>query len=760
MALGLPVPDGFVVTTSAYAAAKAAGDDDGAADPQVPSGLAEDIGRAYRRLGAGQVAVRSSATSEDLAGMSFAGQHDTFLGVEGEEALVDAVQRCWASLWSERAVDYRCARSIDEAGLRIAVVVQRMVAAEVAGVMFTADPVTGRRDRLIIEASTGLGEAVVSGRVTPDHYELDPGAKVVTIRPGDSTASAGCLGQESLARLHRLGSRAAEHYRAPQDLEWAICSGELSILQCRPMTAVPTEPVALNHIQRLIGARLTEYLPVRPYPLDTSSWLPYGPAGQMLQVAASYGITGVFDSFLALDELGVVVAITPGMPRPTRRLLTLPFRLILMVGAYDPARWTRDPRYRAFVREVNRLAAVDVAALGWHKLISLPRAVLAAGKYLADLRTDYLPGVGLALLRLKIQLIKLGRGADFADLTHGGPTRTQDANVALNRLADLVACDDRLRSAVGTGDVATVQADPAFGPELAAFLAEYGHRETSSPILMSPPTLAEMPEAVLSMLSLLSRPQSGPASPSGAKPDPLQKLLRHPRLTDPARRTRVERTVLAARAGLAFREDTHFAFTRPLPLLRAAVLEIGRRLTATGVFARPSDILHLQLEEIEALADPATAPVERFAATRTSVTRRRDRRAEYAGAPLISPLSLFPPRRNVKDALVTGSPTSSGRATGPARIVLGPDEFGNLQPGDVLVCPYTNPSWTPLFQRAAAVVVDIGGPGSHAAIVAREYGIPAVMGCGDATRTLVDGQLIMVDGSAGTVAAAPSQPPT
>lgn len=178
------------------------------------------------------------------------------------------------------------------------------------------------------------------------------------------------------------------------------------------------------------------------------------------------------------------------------------------------------------------------------------------------------------------------------------------------------------------------------------------------------------------------------------------------------------------------------------------------------MFARPSDILHLQLEEIEALADPATAPVERFAATRTSVTRRRDRRAEYAGAPLISPLSLFPPRRNVKDALVTGSPTSSGRATGPARIVLGPDEFGNLQPGDVLVCPYTNPSWTPLFQRAAAVVVDIGGPGSHAAIVAREYGIPAVMGCGDATRTLVDGQLIMVDGSAGTVAAAPSQPPT
>ncbi|MET8986103.1 PEP/pyruvate-binding domain-containing protein [Nonomuraea wenchangensis] len=745
---GFPVPPGFVVTTRAY--------DLAGRDGELPGELRREIAGAYEALGAGPVAVRSSATAEDLPGAAFAGQQDTYLNVVGEQALLDAVRRCWGSLHTERAVAYRARLGIDDAGVSIAVVVQRMVEADTAGVLFTADPVTGDRERIVVDAGAGLGEAVVSGLVTPDHYEVDrqdrityrpgrgevvvrsaPGGGVVhETRPEDGTAR---LPDAVVAELAGLARRVAAHYGRPQDIEWAYAAGRLHLLQARPMTALPPPPPGrLNPVRRRLTGILMEYLPVRPYPIDMTTWLPYGPAGLMGKVTGAFGIRGGFEGFLR-EEDGVVVALVPPAPRPTARALTAPFRLAAKARRYDPARWTEDRRFTGYLAAARDLAALDLGALPWEELIRVPRKALDLVAPVADLRIDYLPGTGLALLRLLVAVKLLRRGPLFPGLLAGAVTRTSETNRALERLAEV---------AVRTG---ALDADPKPAEFLAAFeefLREYGHRETASPILVTPPTWADAPETVLGLVRMLA---AHPAPAAGEPGDALDRLLGHPLLRAPGRRERMRRWVTAARAGIAFREDSHFFFTLPQPVLRRSLVELGRRLCAAGLLDRPEDVFHLRLEELEAISGEAALTGPDGARLRELARARAAKREELAGVRLIDPAAVFPPAAVDGDALVTGAPASAGTATGPVKVIREPAEFGRLAAGDVLVCPYTNPSWTPLFQRAAAVVVDSGGTASHAAIVAREYGIPAVMGTGTGTSALEDGQVVTVNGDAGTV---------
>ncbi|MFG1943706.1 PEP/pyruvate-binding domain-containing protein [Nonomuraea sp. NPDC048826] len=756
---GFPVPGGFVVTTAAYALV-AAGNVTRAyfEDLEIPDALRREILTAYRELGGGPVAVRSSATAEDLPGAAFAGQQDTYLNVVGEDGLLDAVRRCWGSLWSERAVAYRDRLGIDPAEVRIAVVVQRMVAAEAAGVMFTADPVTGDRGRLVVDAGTGLGEAVVSGLVTPDHYVLTPRGEVAAFTPGrrevviralagggvsresGADAPAERLPADVLRELARLGTEAARHFGRPQDIEWTYAGGEVSLVQARPMTALPPPPLGkLGPLRRKLATVLTEYVPVRPYPIDMSTWLPHGPAGLMGQVTGYYGLHSAFEGF-AEEQDGVVYRLVPPHPRPSPRVLAVPFLIAAKARRYDPARWTDDPRFSRYLDGVRELRALDPAALPWPELIRMPRRALAAVRPVAGLRIDYLPRSGLALLRLFASLKLLGRTDLFGELVAGARTRTGDANRALEELAE---------EARSTGALAEDPLPAAFQAKLTEFLAEYGHREGASPILVTPPSWADAPETVLDLIRVLAaeprRPESGD--------DALDRLLAHPRLRGARGRDKMLRRVRAARAGIAFREDSHFYFTLPLPVLRRSLVEIGRRLRDAGVLDVAEDVFHLRLEELEEIGDVAALGDERARRLRATVTARAARRAELAGVRLIDPRAVFPARETA-GALITGTPASAGTVTGPVTVVRDASEFGKLAGGDVLVCPYTNPSWTPLFQRAAAVVVDTGGSASHAAIVAREYGIPAVMGTGDGTAVLADGQRVTVDGGTGVVTAA------
>jgi pyruvate,water dikinase len=298
-----------------------------------------------------------------------------------------------------------------------------------------------------------------------------------------------------------------------------------------------------------------------------------------------------------------------------------------------------------------------------------------------------------------------------------------------------------------------MRSDPRFAAlrePVDRYLAEYGHREVRSAFLMSEPTWGEVPGLLYTGIdAYLDRP-GGPAGTGdeiAAAAEGRVRARRWVQLTRSA--PAILAAADAARSGIAFREDTHFHAMRGVPILRDALFEAGRRLAAAGALDDPQDVLHLRLGEIAALASPEAAG----AGIRGIVHARKTRRESYAGAPLISPATLYPRPRGARDALVSGSPAGGGRATGPVRVVLGPDGFASLRAGEVLVCPYTNPSWTPLFERAAAVVVDTGGIASHAAIVAREYGIPAVMGTGAGTRLLRDGVVVRVDGDTGDVVA-------
>ena len=802
MRAGFPVPQGFVVTTAAYAqmadraglaalveealGAGAAGQGSGraavAASPDgAPAarlreavraaGLPEDVRqavvRAYAELGGGPVAVRSSATAEDLGDAAFAGQQDTFLDVVGAEAVLDAVLGCWASLWTDRAVAYRTRAGVDHAEVRIAVVVQRLVPAEAAGVLFSANPVTGERGMAVVDAAAGLGEAVVSGLVTPEHWVLAPDGRVLEHAPGDGGGPRPLLAPAQLAELAELARRAEEHFGRPQDLEWALADGRLWVVQSRPLTGLPPEPPHLNRFQRLVGPFFLEMFQVRPYPLDVTGWLRHGIVDMLRRMAGSVGVVFPDESRLLREEDGVVVQLVPPVPRPTLRTLAAPVSILRRVRRYDARRWTEDPRLATFFAEIRRLEAVDLRALPWRGVVGAAEDALAAMSLVAELRVSYLPSSFLPQAPLRLALAALGRRRLGPALVAGAPTRTSAANEALSALARRAAADGELSRALAAGPPSAVlervRTEPHFAEfrrGLEEFLAEFGHRETVSVVVASAPTWRDTPETVLGIVRTLLGEGPRPADQTG---EALDELRAHPlvRALPPLRRALLD-GVERARAGMAFREDSHFYATMVLPPLRGALLELGRRLAEAGVLDAPDDVWHLTFGELAAVADDGgtadggtggggTLPAWVREAYRPLVAARAQKRRSLEGIPLLEPALLFAGRRSVDGAIVTGTPASRGLASGPTRLVRGPEEFGSLAAGEILVCPYTNPSWTPLFQRAAAVVVDTGGLGSHAAIVAREYGIPAVMGTGRGTAVLRDGQRVVVDGSAGAV---------
>ena len=796
---GFPVPAGFLVTTAAYATLLADTglgaelerllDAENAAariralftEALVPARVSADIAAAYAALGGGPVAVRSSATAEDLPGAAFAGQQDTFLNVVGEQAVIRAVVDCWASLWTDRAIAYRQRQRIDPREVSIAVVVQDMVPADTAGVLFSANPVTGERGEIVVDASPGLGEAVVSGRVTPEHYVLDstgrtrtftPGAHEVVIRAlagGGTEESAGAgsprpaLGEEQLAELARLALRAQEHFGRPQDMEWAIAGGRLFVLQARPMTALPPQPLRLNEFQRFVGPFFVEMFQDRPYPLDVSGWMQRGILAMLHGMAGSVGVNFPSVKELLPEEDGVVVRLVPPVPRPTLRTLGAPLSVARRARRFNPARWTQDSRFATFLENVRRLAGRDPRSLSWREVVGLAEDAFATMRGITELRISYLPGAFVPQLKLRLMLLLLGKRHLGPALIAGAETRTSQANRALEDLADRVRSHGGLARAfteLAPGELLSrVEHDPKFEDfraRLQAFLAEYGHRETVSVVMSSSPTWSDAPEVVLGLVTSMMGERRQAADQTGQA---LAELKRHPALRIAAVRRHLLTAVDAAKAGIAFREDSHFYATKVLPPLRRALAELGRRLCEAGVLADPADVHHLRFEELAGMDDGGALPAAERERYRRLVVARAAKRRELDGIPLLDTASLFPTRRRRPGALVSGMPASRGQATGTVRIIRGPAEFGQLRSGEILVCPYTNPSWTPLFQRAAAVVVDAGGIASHAAIVAREYGIPAVMGTGSGTSALQEGQLVLVDGTRGLVTAAAVEPP-
>lgn len=795
---GFPVPPGFVVTTAAYdrfvthsglletithtlheqqqtlsgAAIRAAFE----AAP-IPPEVEQDILAAYRQLGPGPVAVRSSATAEDLPEASFAGQQDTFLNVVGAQALLDAVRRCWASLWNDRAMTYRDSQEVDPLTVKLAVVVQRMVPPEAAGVMFTANPVTGARNEIVVDANPGLGEAVVSGLVTPDHFilrrrrwiwqvaERRAGRREVIIQPrsgggteqvtGAAAAQVPALPDRALQRLARLGAAIQRHFGSPQDVEWAWAGGKPFILQARPITALASPPPHANRLQRMVASNFAEMLPVRPYPLDLDTWAPaLGSA-----VEPMFGLLGLDWrlSRMLQEEDGVIVRYLPVLPRPTWKILLIPMQLVSLSLRYNPVHWQSDALLAAAIVRARALEALDLPTLSWEQLLAAVRAAKEIPYFAAgEIRRRYFPGAALATARLRLLLMLLGHTRQLGVLLSGVENKTLELNRALEELVRKVRSDPNLVPTFSTHSPeelwSALEQQPsgrAFILDLRAFLDRYGHRETVISTALQP-TWKDAPPVVLGLIKSFAAypPQLPTATPDWQVA--RDEILQHPLLQAAPLRSAFLETLAAAQALLQIREDTHFYATLPMPVFRRVFLEFGTRLMRAGVLDTPEDVFHLRLAELERMGSlPPSA--DQAAELCAAVVRRKNERARLEGKPLFDPQLFSQSVLEGGDVLLRGMSGSPGVAEGPARILRDGSEFDKLIAGDVLVTPFTNPSWTPLFQRAVAVVVDSGSPISHAAIVAREYGIPAVMGTVTGTQTLHDGDWIRVDGSQGIV---------
>ena len=820
MRAGFAVPPGFVVTTRAYdlvaQAAEIARGVEALVKAEAEAGderAVEEMGRALReafeaapipaevveaaqgalaQLGRDPVAVRSSATAEDLPGAAFAGQQETFLNVVGEVAVLDAMRRCWASLWTERAIAYRQQRRIDHAEVKVAVVVQRLIPADVAGVAFTANPVTGARDELVIDASPGLGEAVVSGVVTPDHYVVRKGSHVVSerrvgrrevvIRPaagGGTESRAAEPGGTALETAHllELASTAEaieRHFGEPQDIEWAIAGGRLWVLQARPVTALPeaagAPALAAKTPKKGRGFRppnfAGELVPARPYPLDATSHM------RVLLAALGDAMTGPLGARfptveqLVQEEDGLPVRVTwrSGVG-PSWRMLYKPWLSLWERRRVDLSRWREDPVIPEATQRAHVLERRDLTALSWEEVLGTFREALALIPFILQLRKRYLIVALKDAALLWLLLRAAGQQRRLGALLSGMENKTFEINRALEALATEVRRTPALRRVfeeTAAADLpATLEPLAADGPEVAAFnarfarfLDEYGHREAAI-LLLSMPTWKDDPTVPLGIVRSLAATPPRPASErTPAWERARDEVLEHSILGKGALRRifldRLERGRMLSQV----REDTHFYVGLAHPAERRCAMELGRRLAAVGGLDTAEDVFLLRMEELERLGrrwPPAEETVRRL---REVVEDRRRRRAALANVPVVDEDPAQAPEA-VEGALLTGEAGSAGVAEGPVRVIRGPAEFGKLQAGDVLVAPFTNPAWTPLFPRACAVGVDTGAAMSHAAIVAREYGVPAVMGVAGATTTLKDGQRVRVDGGRGAVFAAP-----
>jgi phosphohistidine swiveling domain-containing protein len=855
---GLPVPPGFCVTTEAY---RLATSDDGlrrilediaATAPtdtmalsahaarartailamRMPPAIAAAVSHAYRALGAAQpVAVRSSATAEDLPFASFAGQQDTYLNIVGADAVLDAVHRCWASLWTDRAVSYRATNAIDPRSVQLAVVVQTMVDAAVAGVMFTANPVTGKRSETVIDASPGLGEAVVSGAVNPDHFVVSTATgEIVERRLGDkrfvikSTAGGGtthvtldaadntyCISDDQVRALVKLGASVAAHYGSPQDTEWAIDGkGVAWLTQARPVTTLFPLP----------AGRPTDDLRVYfCFSLAQGLHRPLTPMGLSLvpvigtSVARAYGLP-VADPLVGPSGVAQAAGrlffdITTLMHHPVGREVFPKVLDVMEARSAVVLRHLRDDPRLASSRSrwpfLRRLARI---AMRFRIPIVVARAVLrpaATRRRLAEMERDLvrratapdnltpaerlefvikmlgettvipmMPRVmpaaaaGFAMLGLAGKL--LGDDADGDDLQ--GVLRALPHNVTTEMDLALWQVATVIRRNVAEADlVRTTPAQelaamyttgtlpPRIQRELSAFLGKYGHRAVAE-IDIGVPRWSEDPAHILGVLAnylRLDDPKHAPDAvftTGAAEADALVATL-----TARARqRGRLRGLIVGfaldrARQLAGLRELPKYYFIVVLARLRRELALVGAELAARGVIAAPDDVFFLTLSEARLAVGGDDM--------RNLVRQRREEYAQemrrrHVPRVLLSdgtePEAQLTTARKVDGAL-TGTPASSGSVTGQARVIMDP-VGAHLEPGEILVAPSTDPGWTPLFLTAGGLVMEMGGANSHGAVVAREYGIPAVVGVSGATNQLSTGQTITVDGTNGVITTA------
>ncbi|AGL00601.1 rifamycin-inactivating phosphotransferase [Desulfoscipio gibsoniae] len=787
----------------------------------IPAPIQQEIIQAWRKTGSHHAyAVRSSATAEDLPGASFAGQQDTFLNIEGEKNILDSVRKCWASLFTDRAIAYRQKNGFRHDQVLLAVVVQRMVFPEVSGIMFTADPVTGNRKIVSIDASFGLGEALVSGVVSADLYQVRADklikkqiAKkeiVIYARPEGGTAkvelegerqTAPALSEEQAVRLARMGRSIENHFGSPQDIEWCLADNKIFVVQSRPITTLYPVPKADDdklHLFLSIGhpQMMTEAIK----PLGISVFRTVFPFGKrspqaesdLLREAGSrlyLDLTPMLEyrearkrlpeMLLNLDE-SMSRAVQEFVEREEFQAAAQPGKRVEfgLVKKAFPTGFAvlRNILYRdnyQAIDEMNRFIAEQVKenraklqeVSGADRIAQIQEMLSTLIPRVVPMVAQYLP-TAIITFKLIESLSKkwLGDAAELGNISKSPPGNvTTEMGLALGDVADAVrnypaVIEYLKRAADGTfwDGLKTVPGGEEVLPVFLSFFEKYGMRGTGE-IDITRSRWREAPTqlvpAILSHIKSVRPGQhrcdflAGKEDAELAAERLLERLRQTPRGSFKARR--MQRLIRVHRSLIGIREHPKYYVMQNFDLIKQAILQEADELVAAGVLDRPEEVFWFSLQEIKEMIE--TQWVDR------KVVAQRKEKYEH-DAKLTPPRAItsegeiitVKPGAEVPPGALTGSPVSAGTIEGRARVILRLEE-AKMDKGDILVAPYTDPGWTPLFPLAAGLVTEVGGLMTHGAVVAREYGMPAVVGVDNATKLIRDGQRIRVNGTEGYV---------
>jgi rifampicin phosphotransferase len=770
----------------------------------IPDDLAAAITRALEQLGEhAAYAVRSSATAEDLPTASFAGQQDTYLNLVGPAAILQHVGRCWASLFTERAVTYRLRNGFDHRKVAMAVVVQQMVFPQAAGIVFTADPVTGNRKVATVDASFGLGEALVSGLVNPDVYQVRDGevitraiaakkraicaspaggTQVLPIDPQQQERPA--LTDAQVVRLVQLGRRIEAHLHRPQDIEWCLVEDGFQIVQSRPITTLFPIPAAgdqENHVYLSVGHQ--QMMTDAMKPLGVSVWqltamAPMLEAGGRLFVDATRRLASPASRAALLDLVG------RGDP-----LIRDALETVLGRGDFIAELPDGGGPSRPLAGGASASIETDPALVT--ELIKRSRASIAALR--RDIRAKTGPGLFEFLLEafqehkralsdpLSMQAIMAGMEATWwlndklqewlgeknaADtLTLSAPNNvTSEMGLALLDVADVIRPYPQVVAFLqGVGDEGFLDELPklAGGIEardaIEAYLDRYGMR-CAGEIDITRPRWSERPTTLVPVIldnvklfepgAAERRFEQGRQEAQRKEQDVLARLRALPDGEQKAEETK--RMIDRVRTFIGYREYPKYGIISRYFVYKQALLEEAERLVRAGVLRSEEDIFYFTVNELHEVALSNRVDEQ-------LLQQRKDAFRSYQ--------ALTPPRVLTSDGeaiagayrrddapagALIGLPVSAGTVEGRARVILDMAE-ADLEAGDILVTAYTDPSWSPLFVAITGLVTEVGGLMTHGAVIAREYGLPAIVGVEHATRLIQDGQRIRVHGTDGYI---------
>lgn len=746
----------------------------------VPDDLSSAIALSLARLGEHEAyAVRSSATAEDLPAASFAGQHDSYLNISGRTSILQHVSRCWASLFTERAVTYRLRSGVDQRKGRMAVVVQRMVAPRASGILFTADPVTGNRKVVSIEATLGLGEPLVSGRVNPDVYRARGGDIVEKSLVAEQPA----LVDAEITRLEALGRRIEAHFGRPQDIEWCLDDDDFLIVQSRPITTlfpIPDVRDAQNHIYVSTGHQQMMTDAMKPLGISVRQMTgarPFYEAGGRLFVDVAGLLASPTGRKFALDMLGksdpligdallTILDRSDAVPPPAEASPTQ------APPGGAPAPLATDP---AIVDELIAIGQTSNAQLkreietksGSALLEFILADLQELKRILFDRRSHQAIMAGMeAAWWLNENLEKwIGEKSPADILAQSVPNNvTSEMGLDLLRVADVVRPHPAIVSFLQHVDnddfinnLPKLEGGPEARGAIQEWLDEYGMRCVGE-IDITRPRWSERPTMLVPLiLGNVRNFESGEAQRRfaqglrAAREKEREVLERVRALPDGDTKAREVKSMIdRLRTFVGYREyPKYFIVERYFPY-KLALLKEADRLVQANVLRDREDIFYLTFAELQDVVRTQRVDDE-------LIRERKEQFRVYQG--------LTPPRVMTSDGeIITGEyrregvplnalaglAVSAGTVEGRARILFDPAD-ADLEPGDILVTPYTDPSWTPAFVAIKGLVTEVGGLMTHGAVIAREYGLPAVVGVEHATRLIADGRRIRVHGTEGYV---------